>query len=403
MVGSQLWPPVIDPATLSRQVWDVVTARTIPGVGRALQLYGGLISQCPLDHYRGDELLKPRPPMLALPDVNLRSRATYVRVHVEDYWLHGNAVHLVTARTADGTVRGSRWFPAHMWFAADPSTTEDGGVDYYLNGRQVPRQNVVHVQRGADETAPWRGVGAVEEYLKTLNRAGLQEAHESKNLSGGGVPSVAVIAPNARISEPEAKTAKKDWVEKFEGPGREPGIFPAGTKIEPLGWSPADSELTEARKLTLVDLANAFNLDPYWLGGQASSHNYKSPGPMFLSLLRTSLEPVMSDLELVWSLSWLPPTGRSVRFDRLQLTRDDWTTEVNTGVQGVNSGLFTREEWRIRQGLPIEPEYGELKASAPAALPGPGGTPPLQLVPGGADNSDTDDDAEDQDKEGAGS
>lgn len=386
MISGQLWPPVVDPATLTRQVWDVGSARSLPGVGRALQLYGGLISQCPLDRYRGDEILSPRPPLLQLPDVNLRARSTFVRVHVEDYLLHGNALHLVTARTADQAVRGTRWFPTHMWYAADPASTQDGGVDYYLNGRKVPRDDVVHVQRGAAEGAPWRGVGVVEEHLKTLNRAGLEEAAESRNLTGGGVPSVAIIAPQSSIDDDDAEDAKDKWEEKFEGPGRRPAILPNGTQVIPLAWSPLDSQMIEARKMSLVDLANAFNLDPYWLGAASSSHTYKSPGPMFLDLLRTSLEPVMSDLELVWSLLWLPPTGQAVKFDRLQLTRDDFSTEVTTGVQAVQAGLITPEEWRIRQGLPIEPEYGELKTSEPAAPPA--GPPALQLIPGGADSTE---------------
>ncbi|WP_435589798.1 phage portal protein [Micromonospora aurantiaca (nom. illeg.)] len=386
MVSSQLWPPVVDPSTLTRQVWDVETARSLPGMGRALQLYGGLIAQCALDQYAGDEVIKPRPPLLALPDVHLRARSTFVRVHVEDYLLHGNAVHLVTARYADGSVRGVRWFPAHMWHVTDPAVTEDGGVDYYLNGRKVERrQDVVHVQRGAAEGAPWRGVGVVEEHLKTLNRAGLEEAAESKNLTGGGVPSVAVIAPNPTLTKGQAEEAKDTWEEKFEGPGRRPAILPNGTQVVPLGWSPVDGQMIEARKMSLVDVANCCNLDPYWLGGQSSSHTYKSPGPMFLTLTRTSLEPVMSDLELVWSLAWLP-YGRSVRFDRLQLTRDDFATEVQTGVAGVAAGLITAEEWRIRQGLPTEPEFGQLRKPGPAVPAGPPGPPALTVLPGGGND-----------------
>lgn len=394
MVGSQIWPPVVDPATLTRQVWSVETARTIPGFGRALQLYGGLISQCPLDRYRGEVRLSPRPGLLDLPDISLRARSTYVRVHVEDYLTHGNAVHLAVSRRADGTVLNTKWFPAHMWSVAGPARTEDGGVDYYLGGRKVPRRDVVHVQRGAHPVEWWRGIGVVEEYIRTLNRAGLQEARESKNLTSGAVPSVAIIAPNPKVDEEEAKEAKADFIDRF-GPGGEPGLFPNGTVIQPLSWSPADSELTDARKMTLVDLANVMNLDPYWLGGQSSSHTYKSPAPTFLELQRVSLEPVMTDIELVWSLAWFPPTGTTTRFDRLALTRDDWASEIAAGIAAVNAGLISAEEWRVRQGLPIEPEVGELKAApampaaaAPGQLPA---LPKLELVPGGADNPDTSD------------
>lgn len=396
-IGPQLWPPVVEPATLTRQVWDVETACTIPGFGRGLSVYG-MIAQCALDQYRGVVKMPTRPPLLELPDVNLRSLATFIDVHIKDFLVHGNAVHLVHTRLSNDAVRGVRWFPAHMWSVAGPGNTDDGGVDYYLNGRPVPRRNVVHVQRGAHPVEWWRGVGVVEQYLKTLDRAGLQEARERKNLTTGGVPSAAIIAPNPRISEDEAKEAKQDWMDKF-GPGGEPGIFPYGTQITPLSWSPADSELTEARKLTLVDMANALNLDPYWLGAQSSSHTYKSPAPTFLELQRVSLEPVMTVFEQVWSALWWPPTGTTTRFDRLTLTRDDWASEVAAGIAAVNSGLISREEWRVRQGLPVEPEVGELKAAPtmPTAAPGqiPGQLPKLELLPGGSDNPD--------DEEGTGS
>ncbi|HET6742395.1 MAG TPA: phage portal protein [Kribbella sp.] len=375
----QLWPPVVDPATLTRQVWDVDTARTIPGVGRALQLYGGLISQCPLDLYRGDVTVHPRPRFLDVPDVSMRARSTFVRVQIEDYLLHGNAVHLVTMRDASGGVRGVKWFPAWMWFVTDPATTQDGGIDYYLNGRRVNREDVIHVQRGAAAGQPWRGVGVVEEHLKTLNRAGLEEAAEALNLAGGGVPSVAVIAPNPNLSTAEANKAADDWQTRFAGPGRKPAVLPNGTQVIPLGWKPQEGEMVEARKMTLIDLANAFNLDSRWLGGQAGHMEYKSPGPMFLELLRTSLNPVMVDFEQVWSLLWMPPAGRAVRFDRLELTRDDFSTEVTTGVAAVAGRLMTREEWRVRWQMPIEPQYGEFEPvpapPAPAPAPDPTADP----------------------------
>jgi hypothetical protein len=110
---------------------------------------------------------------------------------------------------------------------------------------------------------------------------------------------------------------------------------------------------------------------------------------MFLALLRTSLDPVMVDLESVWSLLWLPPSGRTIRFDRLQLTRDDWATEVATGVQAVGAGLITKEEWRVRVGLPIEPEFGEFEEIQP--VPAAPGRPRLELLPGGADNDGEED------------
>jgi phage portal protein BeeE len=383
----QIWPPVVDPATLSRQVWDSVTAMALPAVGRAMALYGGLLSQCALDLYSGTALLG-RPSLLKLPDPNLRARSTFVRVHTEDYLVHGNALHVVTARDpATGWPAAVRWFPAEQW-SIDP--TFPTHPDYYLNGRKVMRENLVHVQWGAAPGQPWRGWGVVERHLNTLNRAGLQEAAESDALQHGGVPSVGVIAPQKNLTEKELDDAGEAWEEKFRGPGRRPGIFPNGTQLVPLSFSPQAQEATLARQMTLVDLANLLNLDPYWLGGQSSSHTYKSPGPMFLALQRTSLEPVMTDLESVWSLAWTPP-GREIRFDRNQLTRDDFASSITTLAAAVAAKLMTRQEARVYLGWSPEPTIGEFDET-PAAAPAVGTG--LQLVPGGADNDDNNEEGE---------
>lgn len=381
----QLWPPVVDPATLTRQVWDSVTASALPAVGRAMALYGGLISQCALDQYRGAQPT-PRPQILTVPDPALKARSIFVRVHVEDYLKHGNALHLITARGPDGRATSTKWFPAEQWMI---DATFPGNPDYYLNGRKVPRrEDVVHVQWGAAPGQPWRGWGIVERHLSTLNRAGLEEAAESQALSGGGVPSVAVIAPQKNLTEDELDDAADAWEAKFAGPGRRPGIFPAGTTITPLSFSPQQAEATAARQLTLIDLANLLNLDPYWVGGQSSSSTYKSPGPMFLTLQRTSLGPVMVDLESVWGLAWTPPE-LELKFDRNQLTRDDFASSITTVLAAMAGKLMTREEGRVYLGWSPEPLIGEFETVEPAEEATP---PSLSVIPGGATDEDEEED-----------
>lgn len=392
-MAGQLWPPVVDPSTLSRQVWNANTAEAIPAVAKAVMTYTAALSQLSLDLYRGQARLG-RPPMLQLPDPALRSLATFITVNVKDWWVHGNTCSLVTRRGSDGWPLSQRWFPAHMWWQAGPEQTRDGGVDYYLNGKLVPRADVIHVQRGAADDQPWRGVGVVEQHLNYLDRIAMQSAAEGENLRKGGVPSVAIIMPGEEEDQEDLDQAGAAWDEKFRGPGRRPALLPNGTQVVPLAWSPNDGQMVEARQLGLVDIADMFNLDPYWVGHQGSSHNYKSPGPMFTALLRLSLEPVMKVFEQVWSLS-LVPYGSEIRFDRPTLTRDDFGSMVTTLVQATGKPVMTREEGRVYAGLPEEPELGEFQ-EAPAQLEAPAddeaGDPPakLQAVP---DDEDQDEEA----------
>jgi phage portal protein BeeE len=386
--GTALYPGFIDPKTLTRQVWDASTARRIPGVGRALDLIGGLMSQMALDRYAGIMPL-PRPRFLEQPDPDM-DLATFTAVQVEDWLLHGNAAHMVTARYSGGPFAGwpaaGKWYPAQQWH----TTVERGQQYWWLNGVEVDPREVVHVQNGANPMTPWIGMGVVERYLSTLDRIALQEERERQDTAGGQVPSVAVITPQKDPDEDDLDEAAEKWERKFRGPGRRPAILPNGTQVVPLGWSPNDAQATEARKLGLQDTANMFNLDGYWLGAPSSSHTYKSPGPLFLTLVRTTLGRIITPFEQRWSEHWMP-RGTVVRFDREAIQADDLGSLVNTLTTATgNKPLMTQDEARTR--LRLAPIGG-----AAAELGAPAAPPPPTEPPNPDDQDPTQDDTEEQD------
>lgn len=365
VMSSQVWPPVI-PSTLERQVWDSTTARGLPGVAMALHVYS-LIASCQLQLVRGSDVL-PAPRMLDRPDPD-EARVTFVGSHVEDWWLNGNAASLVTARFAGGPVAGypaaARWYPSWRWTVQDDGR---GQPLYRLDGRDVPREDVVHVKRGQDPRFPLRGMGVVEQHLRTLNRAGLEEAAESASLTDRGTPNVAVITPMTDPDEADLDAAADKWVEKFGGTRPKPAMLPAGTQVVPLSWNPQEGQMIEARKMSVNDVANIFGLDGYWLGAEASSHNYKSPGPLFLLLTKVSLAPVMEVFEDVWSNAWFPGRGTRVRFDRRQLLADDLGSMISAFAAGARFFPDPNEP-REYMGFPPLPESAFPPAVPPAPMP----------------------------------
>ena len=177
-------------------VYDATTARQIPAVSRAIQLYGGMTKQMEMDAYRAG-LKLPRPLLLDSPDPSpLWPRSRFVMCSVEDYLLSGNTVSLVTSRGADGWPLSVMYLPINWvyitWMAGDPNN-----VMYTYLGKQLPNEDVIHVARGIDRWYPVRGVGVVEENFPTLDRAAMEGEYERSALAGGAVPSVAVIAPQA--------------------------------------------------------------------------------------------------------------------------------------------------------------------------------------------------------------
>jgi HK97 family phage portal protein len=347
--GSLIPPP--GPVTIAGPyVFDAQSARQVPGVARAIQLYGGMVKQMPMDAYRGYQRLA-QPRLLAAPDPS-RAGPWFVQISVEDYLLSGNAVSLVTARGADGWPLSVQWLPiSWVYIQWNVYWGAETDVTYYYLGQALPYEDVIHVRRGADRTYPVRGVGVVEEALTTLDRVAMEEEYERQTLSGAAVPSVAIIAPQAVIPQDVADQAKSDWLAKFSGPVREPAILPNGTTVVPLAWSPTDTQMTEARHMSLIDVANIFNLDGYWLGAPVAGMTYRTAGPQYQQVLRTSLEPVLADFEAVWSNAWLP-RGTNVRFRRSQLLREDLATSTTAAVAAYNAGIITVGEARVEIGLP---------------------------------------------------
>lgn len=362
-LSSQIWPPVV-PRTLERQVWDSTTAKGLPGVGMALTMYRGLISSCPLQLARGFDVMDT-PRLLDRPDPDV-DRPTWIGDHVEDYLLHGNALHMVTVRGADGFPLASRWYPAHAWTVQEDQRT--GEPVYRLYGRDVNRENVVHVRRGTDPTCRWRGIGVVEQHLRTLNRAGLEEAAESANLTTRNRPDVVITTTQQEPDSTELDAAADKWVERFSGPEPKPAFLPAGSVVTPLSWNPSDGQMVEARKLTTKDVAQLFGLDPYWLGAEGSSHTYRSPGPLFLTLLKLSLGPVMDPFEDVWSHAWFPGRATRVQFDRKRLLIDDLGSMI-TAFQAGSAFFPDKDEVRIYMGFP--PLGKDAYPTAPVPPPAP--------------------------------
>jgi HK97 family phage portal protein len=361
-----VWPNLTDltgiPAPL---VWDVATARRLPSVGRALSIYGGMIKQMSMDAYRGITPL-PRPRILDQPDPD-RGRAWWQQVMVEDYLLHGNALGLVTSRGPDGWPTSVSWLPA-SWCALEWDPRNPAALRYTLRWDTtvtLPVENIVHMRRGADPWCPARGIGVVEEHVRTLDRAAREEEYQ-RGAFNAGVPSVAVIAPNPRLSQKEAAMAGDEFWLRYGGVGRRPGVFPAGTVITPIAWSPSDAQLVQARGASLLDVANLFNLDGFWLGAPAAAMTYKSVGPMYTDLLRVSVEPVLADFEDGLS-AMLLPRGQRVVFYRTDVLRDDFASTVTALRAAVEAGLWTRDEARAYLRMPTLggaiPQVGPLPAA----------------------------------------
>lgn len=342
-----VWPPLDDGGAMTE-----ARMKAIPAIGRGLALIEGMGMQMPMDAMRGDVRLR-RPRILDQPDPRPgRDRAWFVGRQLDDYLVHGNAVHYLTS--VDATT-GWPTSVLHMPAAEVSLVVDgDGGEHYYWRGRRLDGDLVVHVRRGSDPLTPERGWGVLEQHAKTLGRIDQQGAYEESLMRDAAVPSVAVETSNAKPDPVQMDAAADRWREKFSGPRREPVFLPSGWTVKPLSWSPADSQLVEARQLSLVDAANILNLDAFWVGGSVSAGlTYRSPGPMWLNLLRQTMAPILEQVELAWSRAWLPH-GQRLRFEREAILAEDKQTTTTWVTRAKAAGLVTASEGRVALGYSAE-------------------------------------------------
>ena len=120
-----------------------------------------------------------------------------------------------------------------------------------------------------------------------------------------------------------------------------------------------------------------FNLDSSWLSAPVASYTYKNVADQYVQVLRTSLEPVLSDFEDVWSFAWLP-RGQAIRFDRSQLVRGDLTTSSAALAALVTAGILTPEAAAAYLALPTVggglvgvPQSTSPTPATPASSPAP--------------------------------
>ena len=243
-------------------------------------------------------------------------------------------------------------------------------VTYFYNGAKLDIADVIHVRRGADRYFPVRGVGVVEEALATLNRVAMEEEYEAGALGAGAVPSVAIIAPGI-LTPTRPRDIRPRGMTPSPGRCASRWCSPNGTVVQPLAWSPSDAQLTEARRMSLQDVANLFNLDGYWLGAPVAGLTYKNPSQQYQQILRTSLEPVLADFEAIWSTAWLP-RGTTVSFGREQLLREDLATTAVAAVSLVGAGIWSKPEAR-RRPQHARPEQDPEATADTAAAGRPGG------------------------------
>jgi HK97 family phage portal protein len=338
--------------------WSRSSLLSIPGVWKARMLISQSIGGMPLAAYRGTEIVEPLAALLREPAPG-EDRANTVAAWVCDLLDHGNAIGIVDGYDAEGRAVSLSPVPCSQV----EIRSESGRRNYRIGSRVFDQSQVFHAM-GTTAPGAIRGMGVIEAHLTTLTRMTAEADYASKAFTSG-VPSGLIRVKDPDLQPEMAAEIKATWMKTF-GSGREPAVLSELVDFEPIAWTPSDAQMVEARQLSLTDVANMYNLDPFWLGAPSAPMVYQNVQQAAVQLSRFTLGFWTTVLEAQFSR--LIPRGQDARFIRDTILRDDTAARYANYKLGLEGGWLTLEEVRAAEGLPALPEEPPKPVLVPVPL-----------------------------------
>jgi hypothetical protein len=380
----------------------------IAAAWRASMLLSELLGRLPWDEYRSrpgsgsgatgaedpPEQL-PTPPVLdqpAPPDTRMVTFSSWGL----DALFHGNAIGIYADRDRLGypnaitpvmadqcwikrVIRGDGlpWpegTPAY-WIGPSP----DGSSDPHMPGRWYRTDEVFHV-KGPCRPGALRGMGVLEcgLYGGPLGLARTLD-EQAAGVGASGVPTVHIKSYDPDFDGGQASELKAKAIETQRV--RSPMVTNALVDVLPLAWNPTETQLIEARRLSLVDVANMFGLDAEWVNAGQVSGTYQNIEQKGIDFLRHSAGGWLARFEQ--ALTLIRPRGHWVEVNRNAELQADTMTRFQVYEIAIRNGILTRDECRALERRPKLTDEQRVEALPASSAHEPAGPPGSNDQPGG--------------------
>ena len=238
-------------------------------------------------------------------------------------------------------------------------TYKDDGTPQLLN-----RQDMMHLKNFSKD-------GLVGVPLKRVGRESLASGialieYGNRFFRNGALPLVVLEIP-AGMNDTAKEDLAKNW-NKIHGSlnqAHKTGVVTGGAKVNVLSAKAQESQLTEQKNFSLIEVSNLTGAPPHKLG-EGSRQAYNSLEQENQSFLDDGLDWRLVDWEMEYENVILTEQQKRerthrVRFDREQLVRADLTAKANYDSKSV-AGLpwKTIDEVRVGNGLnPLPGSQGD--------------------------------------------
>lgn len=191
------------------------------------------------------------------------------------------------------------------------------------------------------------------------NAAAMDE-YSGRFFANGAHPSI-VLSSDKKMDPAQVTTLQTAFAAKYSGMDnshRLPLVLTEGLKQDKISLSAEDSQLLEARKFQVVDIARAFGVPPHLIGETSASTSWgsgiESMGRGFVTF---TLQPYLVRIEQELNRKLFRTAKYFVEFDRASLLQGDSKGQAEysraaLGGPGTGPGWMTVDEVRREKNLP---------------------------------------------------
>lgn len=275
-------------------------------------------------------------------------------------WLqtNGNAVSVIK--------RGGFAEPLELipvsWHSTNIRLTSKGIPVYFINdtemgvnGEFMPWE-VLHFRINC--RTPWIGRSPLTAAREAIGLGIAAEKFGSSYFKKGGNLK-GVLETESTLSDDAFKVFKKRWDKQNTGMAGDhtTPLLEYGIKYKTIGINPNDAQFLETRVHQVQDVARFFGVPPSLIG-ENSRNTFTNGEQQNLQFLTYSVSPLCTRLESELEAKLLREVDRekvAIKFMLNSLQRGDMAARSNFGRTMTSSGIYTRNEIRVQEGLPPLP------------------------------------------------
>lgn len=339
-------------------------------VWACLRLRADLVSTMPLDVFRrveGMQVELPKPPIFVTPGGEKVGIEEHLYSSQFDLDSNGNTVGLITEIDGNGKPRRIDLVP----IGSVVVRTKKGVVEYLIDGKKVPTENVWHEKQFTTSGIPV-GLSPIAYAALTLNPALSAQEFAASWFGNGVTPSAHLKNTSKTLKGTQADAVKSRFLANVRD--GEPFVTGNDWEYHLLSAKASESMYLEHLKATPADVCRYLGVPGDMIDADSSTGNvtYANVTQRNLQLLIMNLNPALVRREKAMSRGLLPG-GRFVEFNRGALLQMDLKTRYEAHGIAIEKRFLAPSEVRALENR--APFTDEQLAEFAALFPQKAATP----------------------------